>query len=210
MEIRRLRSWTSFRGKISASRRFSLGKYGQRKRANTSTAAVPFDILNATINHQSAKGGTDRPRSAILLLSACTFESRLPLQSRYSPLASYCAPPPPRRKRRGARKYPPDPGETSEANDTGELARRARMETNGTFLAALRFAVRGKNVRRLFLRGGRVEITGFSLACASPKLRYLPYLRRFPTDFPRRGKESRASEQESREKPITVRRAWRQ
>ncbi|KYN32304.1 hypothetical protein ALC56_13161, partial [Trachymyrmex septentrionalis] len=54
---------------------------------------APFDILNATINHYRAKGGTDRPRFTILLLSRCPrkrLRRRRWLQSRYSPAASYC------------------------------------------------------------------------------------------------------------------------
>lgn len=69
-----------------------LRKYiEQRKRKKRVFRSVPFDILNATINHYRAKGGADRPRFMILLLSRCPRkQTRRPLQSRYSPPASYC------------------------------------------------------------------------------------------------------------------------
>lgn len=50
-----------------------LRKYvEQRKRKKRAVLrSAPFDILNATINHYRAKGGADRPRFMILLLSRC-------------------------------------------------------------------------------------------------------------------------------------------
>ncbi|KYM80401.1 hypothetical protein ALC53_09140 [Atta colombica] len=61
-----LRNTTFEESSVSSSENTS-NKGSVRKRVFT----APFNILNATINHYRAKGGTDRPRFTILLLSRC-------------------------------------------------------------------------------------------------------------------------------------------